>query len=139
MRFAAASMLVATLALAGCGKTATTPTDTSPIISTELYAGTLSTNGSGFYSFTVTVEGTVKVTLASLAVNAGGPPIATVIGIGLGIPTGTGCSLMTQLNVAPGLVAQLTKDLIPSIYCVKIFDVGNLSGAVNFAVRIAHP
>jgi hypothetical protein len=61
------------------------------------------------------------------------------LGIGVGIPSGIGCARSTSLTAVPGLAAQLTVTLNPGTYCAAVFDVGNLSSAVNFAMRIKHP
>jgi hypothetical protein len=124
----------------GCDKPTTTePTTTDTTIYTELFSGTLEANSSKFYSFSVVNPGTTKITLASVTATAGGPALSTVLGVGLGTPEGTGCAMSQSQQTSAALTSQLNADLEPFIYCVRIFDVGNVSGTINFAVRIVHP
>ena len=65
--------------------------------------------------------------------------LTTALGIGVGIPAGTGCARSTSQTTVPGLAAQLTVTLNPGTYCAAVFDTGNLTAAVNFAMRIRYP
>lgn len=130
------------LAVAACGgdNTATTPT-TSTAPGPELFEGQLTGPGaSQFFSFAVTTAGNVNLTLASVTTAATpGTSVNLSLGIGLGTPVGTGCSLTQQTTTTPGLVPQLTgSNVAVGTYCVTVFDVGNLTVPVNFAVRIDH-
>jgi hypothetical protein len=128
------------LAMAACGNdTTTAPTTTTP--GPELFEGQLQSRGdSQFFSFTVTTAGNVSVTLASVTTTASpGTSLNLPLGVGLGTPLGTACNLTQQTTTGPGLTPQLTgSNLAPAIYCVEVFDVGNLTVPVNFAVRINH-
>ena len=137
------SALVAALgiAAAGCSSTAApSSTTTTTIVSTqaEAFTGSLDRQGSSFYSFNVTTAGNVGVTLASLTTGTPGPAVGTVMGIGIGVPSGTDCAVTDSLNVAPALTVQLTVSKAVGTYCVRVFDIGNLTGPVNFGVRIVH-
>lgn len=125
-----------------CTSTTTPTVDDSTItpleFTTETYAGTLDVKGSGFYSFAVNQAGPVGLTLAAVQ-TPGGAALATPLGIGVGIPSGTGCARSTSQTTPPGLAAQLTVTLNPGTYCASVFDAGSLSSAVNFAMRIRHP
>lgn len=140
-RVAAACALAAALSGAACGSdsaTTTSPTTTATA-STEFFAGTLSPRGDAFYSFGVTSEGTVSITLASVAAARVGPAVTSRLTVGIGVPSGFGCSTTSTVDAAPGLSAQMTaagaKD---NIYCVKVSDPGVLSGDVLFVIRIVH-
>ena len=129
------------LGMAACGgdNTATTPTTTTP--GPELFEGQLTGPGaSQFFSFAVTTAGNVNLTLASVTTAATpGTSVNIPLGIGLGTPVGTSCSLTQQTTTAPGLVPQLTgSNVAVGTYCVTVFDVGNVTVPVNFAVRIDH-
>ena len=104
----------------------------------ETFAGTLEPAGSRFYSFVVSQAGPVGLTLAAVQAPGGGA-LATPLGIGVGIPSGTGCARSSSQAAPPGLAAQLTVTLNPGTYCASVFDTGNLTSAVNFAMRIRHP
>jgi hypothetical protein len=143
-RLIRAMALAAALGLSGAACTSTTaPTEedskiTDPTFATETFAGTLSAKGSTFYSFFVTQAGPVGLTLAAVQ-TPGGAALNTPLGIGWGIPAGTGCARSASQTTAPGLAAQLTVTLNPGTYCAAVFDSGTLSSAVNFAMRIRHP
>lgn len=127
---------------AACSST-TAPTEadstiTELVFNTETFAGTLERSATAFYSFSITQAGPAALTLAAVQ-TPGGAALATALGIGLGIPSGTGCARSTSQSTIPGLAAQLTVTLNPGTYCAAVFDTGNLTGTVNFAMRIRHP
>jgi hypothetical protein len=123
-----------------CGSDNNPSTPTTPLLpSSEVFTGTLGAQGSSFYSFTVATSGNVSITLASLVPKAPGPAVNTVMGLGVGTPDGTSCAVTNSVTTAPGLTAQLVNSLTPATYCTKIYDLGALTGPVDFAVRIVHP
>jgi hypothetical protein len=132
-------LVAASLCAAGCSGSSTSPTTTVSGTVTEVFAGTLSVGGSSFYSFTVSSTGTASVTLASITTGVPGPAANIAVNMGLGVPAGIGCPVTTSVTVGPALTAQIAQILDPGIYCVNIADVGNLTAAVNFAIRILHP
>lgn len=109
-----------------------------PTFTTSTFAGSLVQGGTLFFSITVTQQGPVSLTMAAVQA-PGGAALTTPLGIGLGIPEGTGCPTFRSLTTPPGLAAQVTATLNPGIYCAAVYDVGNLSSAVNFAMRITYP
>jgi len=128
------------LLTAACGGNNNPSTPTTPALpSSEVFTGTLAAQGSSFYSFTVAASGNVSITLASLVPKAPGPAVNTVMGLGVGTPDGTTCAVTNSVTTAPGLTAQLVNSLTPATYCAKIYDLGQLTGPVDFAVRIVHP
>jgi hypothetical protein len=139
-----AMALAAAVGLSGAACTSTTaPADadskiTDLVFNTETFAGTLQVKGTNFFSFYVTQAGPVGLTLAALQ-TPGGAALSTPVGIGWGIPAGTGCARSASQITPPGLAAQLTVTLNPGTYCAAVFDTGNVSSAVNFAMRIRHP
>lgn len=139
-----AMALAAAVGLLGAACTSTTaPTEpdskiTDPTFATETFSGTLQAQGTNFYSFFVTQAGPVGLTLAAVQ-TPGGAALSIPVGIGWGIPAGTGCARSASQITPPGLAAQLTVTLNPGTYCAAVFDSGNLSSAVSFAMRIRHP
>ena len=127
------------LTVACGGNDNVTPPSTPVLPSSEVFAGTLPVRGSSFYSFTVAVSGNVSITLASLVPKAPGPALNSVMGLGVGTPDGTDCAITNSVTTPPGLTAQLVNSLTPATYCAKIYDLGELTGPVDFAVRIVHP
>jgi hypothetical protein len=137
-------VLALALAATACGgsdsSTTTTPTTTAGP-SSELFEGKLQSRGdSTFFSFTVAAAGNVNVTLASeMTTTTPGSSANFVLGVGLGSPLATDCNLTSQTTTGPGLTPQLVgNNFSPAIYCVRVFDVGNLTVPINFAVRITH-
>jgi len=131
--------LLALLACAGCTEPAGTPTSPSEVtLNTQLFSGTLPVGGSKFYSYSVNAGGTVSAMLASLSAGLGGSP-TTRVELGIGIPAGTGCSLLTSAVVGPALVPQLQLSQLQGVYCVRITDTVGLSAPATFAIRIIHP
>ena len=142
IRTAIVALFIAVMT-ASCGKDDTTTSPTTPtetIRGTETFNGTLGIGQSQFYSFTTVSPGTTDVTLIST--RAAGSITATtssVMGLGLGTPQGTDCALSSAITTSSGLKSQLTASTNISVYCVKIADVGNLTGSVDYTVRIVHP
>lgn len=136
----ALAILVGALLTSACGEAMTTPTAPSTVTTvTDTWTGSLSVGASRFYSFRVSQGGTVAMMLASVTSPANGAALAPIMEIGFGIPAGTGCAATTSLNVTPALQAQLQTSSEPGVYCIRVADIGNLSGPVNFAVRFTHP
>lgn len=147
MRLAACfcSLVLTLLTTSGCsGDTPTSPTDTTtttttaatPIYSEE-FIDKVAVSGSSFYSFTVTQYGTVNVSLTS--VGGAFVPSTVTVGLGLGKPDAETCSTTSNISTQSGAGPQLTGTYDPGVYCVKVYDVGNLYSAANFAVTIAYP
>jgi hypothetical protein len=98
-------------------------------ISTNLYPG-----GKINRTFGVTASGEVK--LALTGVN----PQAT-LGLGIGVTQDTfdDCYLNKIVVTTAGSQPQLTANVEPGIYCVKVFDPGGLPDRVTFSASITHP
>jgi hypothetical protein len=140
-------LLVAALAFSACDdkSTATSPstTDTTTTTtvaeptSTELFSGRVEVGGSTFYSFNVTTNGTVNVTLA--AVGGATVPSTVWLGLGIGTPSGEDCTTSSTVNTAATGAVQLTGIYAAGVYCVRVWDIGNLAAVAAFNVTIAHP
>jgi len=136
----AALAAVLTAAAVACGNNDTPASpSTTPTAAVEVYSGTLQPRQLGFYSFQSTGSGNASVTLASLTNAATGRPLDLAVQVGVGIPAGEGCGVTNAVTATPGLSAQLNHPVVAGTYCVQVLDVGSLSGAVNFAVRIQRP
>lgn len=146
-RTALASCLALSVLVAGChGDTPTSPTSTdttsttttvaSPTI-TEEFAGTVGVGGASFYSFAVTTNGTVNITLTS--VGGASVPSSVWLGLGLGVPSGEDCAASTTVNTQAGAAAQITGTYAPGTYCARVYDIGNLVAPARFTVSIAYP
>ena len=127
---------------AGCGDnaTTTTPTTTTDVRGNETFGATLNPGQSQFYSFTTISPGTTEITLVSIRPTGSvSTTLNAVVGLGLGTPQATDCALSSATNTTPGLKAQVSVATNISTYCVKIADIGNLTGAVDYTIRVVHP
>jgi hypothetical protein len=135
-------LLLSGVAAASCGNsnTTTSPTSTSVARNNETFGATLNVGQSQFYSFTTISPGTTDVTLVSIRLSGNvAATLSPVVGLGLGTPQGTDCALSNATNTTPGLKTQLSVATNVSTYCVKIADIGNLTGAVDYTIRVVHP
>ena len=117
--------------------TTTTTTPAAPTVS-ESFTGTLPVGGFKFYSFNLAVNGTVNETLNS--VSGAGVPSTVQLGLGIGQPSGLDCA--ATINATAGTTAakpQTTGTFGPGLFCVRVYDVGNLFAPANFNITIAHP
>lgn len=143
-RTGAATVALITVLSAACnGDTPTSPsgTDTGTTVAsptvTEDFAGTLPVGGYNFYSFTVSANGTVNLTLSGIGGTS--VPSSVWVGLGLGVPSGEDCTTSTAVNTQAGSAAQLTGTYAPGVYCARVYDIGNLVAPAQFTVAIAYP
>jgi len=137
MMFGTACSHSSTTSPSATSTTTTTATAAAPTVS-ESFTGTLPVAGFKFYSFNIAVNGTVNVTLNS--VSGAGVPATVQLGLGIGQPSGLDCAATT--TVTAGITAaapQATGTFGPGLFCVRVFDVGNLFAPANFNITIAHP
>ena len=115
----------------------TSTTAAAPTVS-EAFNGTLPVGGFRFYSFNIAVNGTVNVTLNS--VSGTGVPATVQLGLGIGQPAGADCSATVTATAGSTTAApQATGTFGPGVFCVRVFDVGNLFAPAAFSITIAHP
>jgi hypothetical protein len=143
---AQACFVLLAVSVSACGNdtptspTTTTTTETTTVetpTTTEQFVGRVAVSGSVFYSFTVTQYGTVNITLTDVS-GQFVPPTVT-LGLGIGIPSGEGCSTSSTVNTKSGTTAQITGAYNPGVYCAQVFDVGNLFAPANVVVTITYP
>jgi hypothetical protein len=136
LRFLAAAALAAA---AGCGSStpATAPSPSAPATVTDDFSGSVAQLGSENHVFTVAANGTVTITLTSLA------PLATMsLGVSVWNSDGTNC--LTQISQNPdartGAVA-LKGTAATGAYCVSVYDSGNVppSTSIAYTVEVLHP
>lgn len=138
-----APLLAVTVSAIGCGKdssTSTTTTSASPTPAdatiTESFSTSVDVGGGAFYSFGFVQYGNYTVTLKS--VSGVDLPSDLTIGLGLGRPSGTGCTATSTITTAPGDAAQLTGTNGPGVYCVRVYDAGTLPGKIAVTVTVTH-
>jgi len=132
LRFLAVALAVSTVA---CGSgTTTAPTPTTPVTVTDTFAGTLTSNGAASYAFTTAASGTVTATIATLS-----PDTTLVVGVALGTWNGNACQIVlskdsaTQFSFIVGQASQA------NTYCVRIYDVGNVTDPTTYELQVNHP
>jgi len=117
--------------------TSSTTTAAAPTV-TEQFNGTLPVGGFKFYSFNIAVNGTVNVTLNK--VSGTNVPSTIQLGLGIGQPSGIDCTATVTATASSSFAApQATGTFGPGLFCVRVFDVGNLAAPATFAISIAHP
>jgi hypothetical protein len=105
---------------------------------TEAFNGTLPVGGFKFYSFNIALNGTVNVTLKS--VTGTNVPSTIQLGLGIGQPSGNDCAATVNATAASTFAApQATGTFGPGVFCVRVYDVGNLANTAAFQISIAHP
>ena len=115
----------------------TTTTAAAPTVS-EAFTGTLPVGGFKFYTFNIAVNGTVNVTLNS--VSGAGVPATVQLGLGIGQPSGIDCAATVSQTAGSNATApQATGTFGPGLFCVRVYDVGNLFAPAAFSITIAHP
>jgi len=112
-------------------------TTTNP--STETFTGTLSQNGAFTHIFTTTTLGAVTVTIVSLAPNS-----SQIVGLSLGVWTGTSCSTSPQTGgsandtATSGSAITLNATAAGNL-CARLYDVGFVTTPVLYTLTITHP
>ena len=138
MRLLILRVLIASLAatVAACsGLIDELPTTPDPVISTETFSGTLTVNGGQTHQFFTSATGPVTATLTSL----GETPPANV-GFSLGTMAGATCTIVLAndqavvTSVLTGTVSTLQGAL-----CARMYDVGKLTGPVDYTFTVSHP
>jgi hypothetical protein len=138
MRLLILRALIASLAVtvAACsGLIDELPTTPDPVISTETFTGTLTVNGGQTHQFFTSATGAVTATLTSLGET---PPER--VGFSMGTMAGSTCSIVLAndqavvTSVLTGTVSTLQGAL-----CVRMYDVGTLTGPVDYTFTVSHP
>jgi hypothetical protein len=122
-------------ALAGaCGGSQAATASPTPTPVTENFSGAIDQNGAVTFTFTVTAPGTITASLTSLS------PIATLaIGMSIGTWDGTVCSASLS-NDNARVSDQLTGNTsVTGSYCIRVYDVGNITATEQVAVTVTHP
>ena len=111
------------------------PTTPDPVISTETFTGTLTVNGGQTHQFFTAATGAVTATLTSLGET---PPER--VGFSMGTMAGSTCTIVLAndqavvTSVLTGTVSTLQGAL-----CVRMYDVGRLTGPVEYTFTVSHP
>jgi hypothetical protein len=130
--------LLVAAAIAACDETPTNPGPIGPTPDpvSESFSGTLTVNGAVIFPFSVAQPGAVTATVTAL-----GPDPAAIIGISVGMWTGTTCQVVLD-NANASINSQITGTVNLSTggsLCARIYDAaGKLTGPVTFTIAVAH-
>lgn len=115
-----------------CGSSTTSP----DLIRITNFVSRLQEGGSAWRSIPVITAGDVKVQFSAIT------QTDAVMGLGLGTVSGTNCVLNKSLETAANANAdspQITSSLAVGTYCVKLYDIGNLTTIVDFTIVVTTP
>jgi hypothetical protein len=122
---------------AGCsGDINNLPTTPDPVIVTETFTGTLTVNGGSTHNVFTGATGTVNAAITSLGE---APP--TKVGLSLGTLGSSGVCTVVLHNDNAVVSSALTGTVstLQGSLCLRIYDVGALTGPVNYTVTVTHP
>jgi hypothetical protein len=111
------------------------PTTPDPVIQVETFNGTLTVNGGQTHQFFTSATGTITATLTSLG---DAPPER--VGFSMGTMSGPNCNIVLAndqavvTTVVTGTVSSLQGAL-----CMRIYDVGVMTGPVDYTFTVSHP
>jgi hypothetical protein len=127
---------IAAIAFGCSGDIANLPTTPDPVFVTETFTGTLNVNGAATHNVFTGATGTVTATLTSLGEN---PPAK--VGISLGtLGTTNVCTVVLHNDTAIVSTELLgTVSTLSGSLCLRIYDVGALTGPVDYTLTIRHP
>ena len=126
-------VLAAALATAGCSDPVppTSPTPVTPTIK-ETFSDTLLVAGSNTHTFSVDAVGGLKVTLISVEPGA-------IVGIGVGTPSLGSCSVLDHVEAVAGNAVLLSGTATTTgLFCVMIYDLGNLVEPAMYTIDVLH-
>jgi hypothetical protein len=134
-------LAVAVLAMGACSNdtlsSLTTPT--TPLSFTDTFSGTLSKNGAFTHSFTTASLGAVTAAIVTLA-----PNTSQIVGMSLGVWTGSACSTSPATGGSSSDVATTGSSITLNAtaagsLCVRLYDVGFISEPVLYTLQVQHP
>jgi hypothetical protein len=132
MLAAAAAM---SLLAAACGSdTPTTPTEPPPTQVTNTFNGTLQRNDAANHAFSVSASGTVTATISALSDSG------ATVGLSLGAWNATtgSCSVLIDNSQATQGTQIFGSASGVGNLCVRIYDVGGISGPLGYDLTVTH-
>ena len=118
--------------------TSTTSSTTAPTtaVTTENFTGTVDVGGQDVHPFTVALSGGQL----NVILTAAGPPSTIYMGVGVGTYSGSTCTLLSSGYVVAqaGATAQLSGTINAGSYCVMVYDAGNQTAQISYAVTVNH-
>lgn len=122
----------------GDSTSSTTSSTTSPTtsVTTENFTGSVDVGGKDVHTFTVALSGGQL----NVILTAAGPPSTIYMGVGVGTYSSGTCTLLSNgyLVTQAGATAQLSGTVNAGSYCVVVYDAGNQTAAITYAVTVSH-
>lgn len=120
--------------LAGCGDNDEPPTAPAPPPEIEAtFDGTLTVNGGQTFVFRVERAGPVTARITELS-----PSEDVVIGLSLGSWSPNACQILLANDNAELDTVLVGSATSVGDFCVRVYDVGVLTGPVDFTIRLTH-
>jgi hypothetical protein len=133
--FRAALLLVAALAMFGCGDDPVdTPTVPTPQPVTEIFTGRLTVNGGVTHPFSASTAGSLTATLTNIA-----PDDNPTVGLSLGTWNGSACAVVISNDAVVRTTTVIGTVNQAGQLCVRIYDVGRLSNPNDYEITVVHP
>lgn len=129
-------VLLSAFSVAACGEDETPTTSTPRTTESVRWSTNLANGGATSRSFKTTRNGTVSITLQSLA---GSTTLRAGLGVGIPLGDGTGCVLSRSVEATAGATAQLELAVDAGNYCVQVYDPGTLTQPVGFTILLVYP
>lgn len=125
----------AALTTMACGDDGSdTPTNpTPPVAVTQTFEDSLNPNGGRTHQFNADRAGDVIASLTSLA-----PDPEVVVGLGIGTWNGVSCSIIIANDNAKLNVSIIGSATGTGAFCVRLYDVGNLTRSIDYTVTVQH-
>ncbi len=137
-------MLCVLVLLGACNSNSSnTPTDPDPVdpveVVSDFFSGELKQGGRECHDFTVNAVGPVTLEITELA-----PLLSLTLGLGLGQPAEIDpeiCSIIAEDRSVHVFEIFLSEGVAAGVYCVCIFDVGNIfpDVTVEYTIESIHP
>ena len=122
------------LAAVACGASQAATAAPTPTPITENFSGAIDKNGAVTFTFTVAAPGTITASITSLA-----PIVTLAVGMSIGTWDGTVCSASLS-NDNARVSDQLTGNTaVTGSYCIRVYDVGNITATEQVAITVIHP
>ncbi len=120
---------------AACSETPTSPdpVDTPPY--SEVFASSITAQGTASRSFNALGAGEMTLTLTSTT------PANISLGLGVGIPRddGRGCHLARAVTTTAGATPQIAMPVEAGAFCIQVYDTGDVTPQAGFSVTLMHP
>jgi hypothetical protein len=136
MRASRSFLILGALLFAACDQAGTSTAldrPTTPPAKVVSFNGTLQLLATATYTFSVSADGYVQVTLLGLAAPAG-----TKVALAIGTPSLTGtCATNHSVTTEAGPTAQIIGTGLTGTLCVTLTDVGNLTTPALYTITVA--